>query len=180
MRQLTLLWILLTGLAQGAYYPHGSGWAWRYSSGELQTMKPLGSGVWELIHSFSGIVRSIDLLRYTPQGIYLVGLIADGQEELYQPALELYPSGPLYVGEEWGGQSRFEGHQVRMFAWVEGLRGISTPAGRFNAFLLRISWVVEGGGEELLRDYFVPGLGVVRYEVPGAPPVDLIAVTPGG
>ena len=64
----------------------------------------------------------------------------------------MYPPAPLRPGQSW----RSGAGTVQ----VVGVQGVSTPAGTFNALVLRAQ-APGGKAEDRL---FVPGVGVVRYQ----------------
>ncbi|MDX2006579.1 MAG: hypothetical protein SFU83_15000 [Meiothermus sp.] len=164
-RWLSVLLFGVLVLAQGAgYYPSKIGWSWTYSSGEVQTLVRDESGVLVLERRFPNRPVVADLLRYTPdKGVLLEGILINGREQRYSPALQLYPQPPLYIGQRWGGRSRFNNQSVALIGEVNRVEGVNVPAGRFNAYVLRTSTVTGGGGNVVLEVYFVPGVGVVRY-----------------
>jgi hypothetical protein len=62
---------------------------------------------------------------------------------------------------------------VALSARVEGLEGLRTRAGAFNAYRVRVAFTTEKGGTDLKELYLVPGLGVVAYRA-GAGLVELL------
>ncbi|RDI94533.1 hypothetical protein DV704_11655 [Meiothermus sp. QL-1] len=173
-----LIWLglgLLWGwAAPTAYYPHGAGYAWVYSSGMEQVFTREQDGLWVLERRLEKRPVSADLLRYTPEGVWLHGLLVGRSLQAYDPPLLLYPAPPLALGQEWGGRSRFGGQLVALLAKVVRIEGVSVPAGRFNAYVIRTSTVTSGGGSQVMEVYFVPGLGIVRYATPDGSTVDLV------
>ena len=51
---------------------------------------------------------------------------------------------------------------------------MATPAGRFNALLIRQTSLTSTGGQTVLDLYFVPGIGVVRFVTQDGTIIDLI------
>jgi hypothetical protein len=155
---------LLVFAQGGTYYPNQIGMSWTYNSGEVQTLARDEAGVMVLERRFPNRPVIADLLRYTPdKGVLLEGILINGKEQRYNPALQLYPQPPLYIGQRWGGRSRFNNQSIALIGEVNRIEGINVPAGRFNAYVLRTSTVTGGGGNVVLEVYFVPGVGIVRY-----------------
>jgi len=179
MRLLVLSILLLggTATAQG-YYPSESGLSWTYSSGETQQLSGPrdvgGRQVMVLTHYFDGVPISEDYLEYTEQGVFSHGSAAGGQVFQYQPALVVYPPAPLEPGKAWTGTTSLTGFDLTLSAEVLGLRGVATPAGRFNAFLIRQTTLTSNGGQTVLDIYFVPAVGIVRFQTQDGTVIDLI------
>jgi hypothetical protein len=57
---------------------------------------------------------------------------------------------------------------------VVGLRGVQTPAGRFNALQIRQRTLTSTGGQTLLDLFLVPGVGIVRFVTEDGTVIDLI------
>jgi len=175
-RLLSLLALVALGFAATpAYYPSGVGYSWSYSSGEEQTFAREQNGLLVLEHRFPKRPIVADLLRYTPdQGVLLEGLIIGKAVQRYTPALQLYPPPPLAVGQRWGGKSTLGGQTVALLGEVNRIEGVSVPAGRFNAYVLRTSTVTGEGGSVVVDIYYVPGVGIVRYGTPDGGTIDLV------
>lgn len=178
MRRWVVLALLLgLVLAQsGDFYPRGVGLGWAYSSGEVQIFAREQAGMLLLEHRFPGKPVYGELLRYSPQGVFLEGTVINGQVQRYQPALMLYPPAPMVLGQEWGGRSVLNGSTIALLARVERIEGVSVPAGRYNAYVIRTSLVTEAGGSVVVESYFVPGVGIVRYASPDGGTIDLVRV----
>jgi len=171
MRALLPLWLLLCALppVQAAgldphYYPHRPGTRWTYTSGETQLVgAPVthrGVGVVPVSHQYGGTTFSQDLLEYRADGsVWLRGVNAAGRLSWYAPPLLVYPAGPLRTGQTW--QSASGG--LSMTVRVTGTAPLKLPAGNFNTLILR-SETVTGGNTSVQLSYFVPALGIVRYE----------------
>ncbi len=182
MKRFLALGLLLVGVsaAPPAYFPHGIGFSWTYSSGMEQVFTREQNGMLVLERRLARQPVSADLLRFTPdRGVLLEGLIIGQTVQRYQPPLQLYPAPPLVVGQEWGGRSTFDGQTVALLGKVLRIEGVSVPAGRFNAFVIRTSTVTSGGGSQVVEIYFVPGVGVVRYATPDGGRVDLVRFNVG-
>lgn len=154
------LGLVLLPLAQAVgknYYPHAPGQSWLYSNGETvvvgQPVRYRGVEVVPTNHQFGKVLVRQDLLEYRADGsVWLRGVHAGGKLSWYGQPLNVYPPGPLRVGQTWAtgqGVSR-----------VESVSGIKNEAGHFNAFVIstqypdsRPQWA-----------YFVPSVGVVRYQ----------------
>lgn len=173
----TLLLAAGAALAQG-YYPNSPGMSWTYSSGETQTLSgPRELGGRQLLvltHYFEGVPISEDYLEYTDSGVFSHGSAAGGQVFQYQPALVVYPPAPLEPGKAWTGTTSLTGFDLTLSAEVLGLRGVATPAGRFNAFLIRQTTLTSNGGQTVLDIYFVPAVGIVRFQTQDGTVIDLI------
>jgi len=172
-----LLVVAAAASAQG-YYPSEPGMSWTYSSGETQTLsgpRELGGRqLMVLTHYFDGVPISEDYLEYTEQGVFSHGSAAGGQVFQYQPALVVYPPAPLEPGKAWTGTTSLTGFDLTLSAEVLGLRGVATPAGRFNAFLIRQTTLTSNGGQTVLDIYFVPAVGIVRFQTQDGTVIDLI------
>ena len=178
-RALTACAALLLGVAwaQG-YYPNEPGMSWTYSSGETQTLsgprEVEGRQLLVLTHYFEGVPISEDYLEYTDQGVFSHGSAAGGQVFQYRPALVVYPPSPLEAGMTWTGTTALPGFDLTLSAEVLGLRGVATPAGRFNAFHIRQTTLTSNGGRTVIDIYFVPTVGIVRFETQDGTVIDLI------
>lgn len=163
--------------AQG-YYPTGQGFSWTYSSGETQTLSGPrdmdGRQVWVLVHYFEGVPVSEDYLEYGDSGVISHGTAAGGLMYPYQPGLLVYPPEPLTPGQRWTSTTNLPGFTLTLDSEVVGMRGVDTPAGRFNALLLRQTTLTSTGGQTILDLYFVPGIGVVRFVTQDGTIIDLI------
>jgi len=177
MRPVTIMLALILGLVlaqSNNYFPNGVGFSWVYSSGEEQAFAREKDGLLVLEHRYNGRSRYADLLRYDPTGVYLEGVYISGATQKYNPPLQLYPSAPLIIGQEWGMKSSIQGKIVAFVAKVTRLEGIQVPAGKFNAYVIRTSFVTQSGGSSVVESYFVPGVGVVRFVGADGSKVDLV------
>lgn len=172
-----VLMLAAVGQAQ-AYYPSESGMSWTYSSGETQQLsgpRELGGRqVMVLTHYFEGVPISEDYMEYTPQGVLSYGSAAGGEVFTYQPPLVVYPQEPLAAGMTWTSTTSLSGFNLTLSSEVMGLRGVATPAGRFNALLIRQTTLTSNGGQTILDIYFVPTVGIVRFETQDGTVIDLI------
>ena len=175
MRRVSFLLLLLCGGAQaaGAYFPSAPATTWRYSSGETQLIgQPTvvrGVSVTPTAHQIDGRTVSEDLLEYRGGGVYLRGVRIGKQVIWYDPALTVYPSSPLTLGQRWESVSG----SLKLSSRVMGNEPLSLKAGNFNTFVIR-SDVTAGKTVSTQYSYFVPGLGVVRYQTAGGQVVDLL------
>ncbi|AZI41346.1 hypothetical protein EHF33_00105 [Deinococcus psychrotolerans] len=162
-----------TVLAAGNYFPNAPSTIWRYSSGETQVIgQPVtvnGVSVIPTAHQIGGTTVSEDLLEYRGGGVYLRGVRIGKQVIWYTPPLTVYPSSPLSLGQRWESSSG----GLKLSSRVMGNEPLSLPAGNFNALLIR-SDVSSGKSTSTQYSYFVPGLGVVRYQAAGGQVVDLV------
>lgn len=165
------------GLAQG-YYPAEAGMSWTYSSGETQQLsgpRELGGRqVMVLTHYYEGVPISEDYMEYTDRGVLSFGSAAGGEVFTYQPPLVVYPQEPLAAGMTWTSTTSLSGFNLTLSSEVVGLRGVATPAGRFNALLIRQTTLTSNGGQTILDIYFVPAVGIVRFETQDGTVIDLI------
>lgn len=168
--------------AQAGYYPHGEGQSWTYDSGVTQRMSGPrdldGVDVMVLTHYLDGVAVSEDYLAYGPEGVRTFGSASGGQFLRYAPPLLIYPPAPLDVGANWRSTTDLGAFSITLDAEVLGLRGIQTPAGRFNALQVRQRTLTSTGASTLLDLFFVPGVGVVRFVTQDGTVVDLIERTP--
>ncbi|KZK14764.1 hypothetical protein [Meiothermus taiwanensis] len=176
MKRMAILALLLVGVlaAPTAYYPNGVGYSWTYSTGMEQVFTREQNGLLVFERRLAKQPVSADLLRYTDNGVLLEGLLVGQAVQRYNPPLLLYPAPPLVLGQEWGGRSSFGGQSVALLGKVLRIEGVSVPAGRFNAYVIRTSTVTSGGGSQVMEIYFVPGVGVVRYATLDGATVDLV------
>ncbi|HEX7000692.1 MAG TPA: hypothetical protein VF164_03260 [Trueperaceae bacterium] len=179
LRIAAALVMLLAAVATAQdYYPSDAGMSWTYSSGETQTIsgpRELGGRqLMVLTHYYEGLPISEDYLEYTDTGVFSHGSAAGGQVYQYQPALVVYPAAPLQPGMSWTGTTSLAGFDLTLSAEVLGLRGVATPAGRFNALQIRQTTLTSNGGQTVLDIYFVPTVGIVRFQTQDGTVIDLI------
>ena len=164
--------------AQATYYPHGDGMQWTYDSGVTQVMS--GPRLFDdrevmvLTHFLDGVAVSEDYLTYGEDGVHSVGTAASGQVLRYDPPLLVYPPGPLEVGATWRSTTDIGPFSITLDAEVLGVRGIQTPAGRFNALQVRQRTLTSSGASTALDLFYVPGVGVVRFMTQDGSLIDLI------
>lgn len=180
---MALMGILLAfasfGSAQSTdgYFPSADGLSWTYSSGETQTLsgpRPMqGHDVMVLTHYLQGVPVSEDYLLYG-DGVLSLGTAAGGKITTYAPPLTVYAAGPLQAGMSWRSTTQLPGFTITLAAEVLGMRGVSTPVGRFNALQIRQQTLTSNGGQTVLDLYFVPGVGVVRFVTQDGTTIDLI------
>lgn len=178
-RLLALLCLLALGSAGAqAYYPADAGMSWTYSSGETQQLSGPrelgGQQVMVLTHYYEGVPISEDYMQYSPQGVLSLGSAAGGDVFTYQPALVVYPQEPLAAGMTWTSTTALSGFNLTLSSEVIGLRGVATAAGRFNSLLIRQTTLTSNGGQTILDIYFVPTVGIVRFETQDGTVIDLI------
>lgn len=175
---LALLGALALGAAQEAYYPSRPGLSWTYSNGELQELSGprefAGQPVTVLLHSLQGLPTSEDYLVYDEQGVRTLGTAVGGQALAYDPPLALFPPAPLQVGQTWQSTARVQGIDITLGFEVLGVRGVQTPAGRFNALQIRQQTVTSTGAQTVLDLFFVPSVGTVRWVTQDGTVIDLI------
>lgn len=173
------IWLaaLLTAAAAQGYYPVGDGLSWTYSSGETQLLRGPrtldGQEVMVLTHFFDGAPVSEDYLVYD-DGVRSVGTAAGGDVFRYEPPLAVYGPAPLEAGQTWQSTTRVGGIDLTLSSEVLGLRGVQTPAGRFNAFQIRQVTLTSSGARTLIDIFFVPAVGVVRFVTQDGTTIDLI------
>ena len=165
------------GLAND-YYPRGEGLSWTYSSGETQTMS--GTRAWNglqvsvLTHYLDGVPVSEDYLTFDADGVRTHGTAAGGTVVRYDPPLLVYAAPPLQPGATWSTTTEIAGIAVTLSSEVVGMRGVQTPAGRFNALQIRQRTLTSSGGRTLLDLFFVPGVGIVRFVTQDGTTIELI------
>jgi hypothetical protein len=168
--------------AQDEYYPHAAGTSWTYDSGITQQMSGPsqldGAAVMVLTHYFEGQPVSEDYLSYGPDGVFTLGSASGGRLLRYDPPLLVYPPAPLEVGATWRSTTDLGAFSITLDAEVLGVRGVQTPAGRFNALQVRQRTLTSTGASTLLDLFFVPGVGVVRFVTQDGSVVDLIERLP--
>ncbi|WP_424949550.1 hypothetical protein [Deinococcus sp.] len=181
-RSLFLLALLLPPAlaASDTYFPNTPGTQWRYSNGETQQAgRPRviqGVNVVPVGHSVGGKLVSEDYLEYRADGVFLRGVQAGGKLNWYTPPLQVYPASPLAPGQVW---TTTTGSGLRLSGRVVGTQALRTQSGSYNALVVR-SEVAAGGAATGVQSsstqyaYFVPGLGVVRYQTADGSMVDLL------
>lgn len=180
-RTLAAILIALTlgaaALAQD-YHPHRAGQSMTYTNGETQVLSGPrdfgGQQVMVLTHYHQGDAISEDYLVYAPQGVLQVGWAAGGTVMTYSPPLLAFAAGPYQIGTQWQSTTSLSGVTITLSAEVLAMRGVDTPAGRFNAFQIRQVTVTATGGQTVLDAYFVPGVGVVRYVMQDGTVINLL------
>ncbi len=175
---LLLFALTLVPVLASDYYPASDGWSWTYDSGTTQVMSGPrtfeGVPVMVLTHYLGGVPVSEDYLSFAEDGVRTVATAAGGQVVRYDPPLVVYGPPPLEPGASWRSTTRVNGIDVTLSAEVLGLRGVQTPAGRFNALQIRQRTLTSNGGQTLLDLYLVPGVGIVRFVTQDGTVIDLI------
>jgi hypothetical protein len=160
------------------YFPAAEGLSWTYSSGETQIMTGprdlSGTPVMVLTHYLGGVPVSEDYLVYAPDGVWSVGTASGGAIVRYDPPLLVYGPAPLEPGASWTSTTDVGGVSITITSEVVGLRGVQTPAGRFNAMQIRQRTVTSTGAQTRLDLYVVPSVGVVRFVTSDGTTIDLI------
>jgi hypothetical protein len=160
------------------YYPSGEGVSWTYTSGETQAFSGPrdldGLAVMVLTHYLDGVPVSEDYLSFTSDGVFTHGTAAGGTFVRYDPPLLVYGAPPLQPGSSWSTTTELGSLSITLSAEVLGLRGVQTPAGRFNALQIRQRTLTSTGGRTLLDLFLVPGVGVVRFITEDGTMIDLI------
>lgn len=151
---------LLLGLAWAQILPPEGG-LYVYSDGTVQALEAVEGG-YRLAYRRDGKVFREDRLRFGAEGIYLEGVALPEGFFPFVPPLLLYPK-RLVPGAFWSGNARFQEQRVALAVRVEGVEGVRVPAGRFNAYRLRVAFTTERGGADVKLLYLVPGLGVVAF-----------------
>ncbi|ADV68273.1 hypothetical protein [Deinococcus maricopensis] len=156
-----------------SYYPYTAGKRWAYSNGEVQVVGAArtvrGLPVTPVAHQVGGKTVTEDLLEVRADGVYLRGILAGGNVNAwYNPPLLVYPSGPLTPGTRWESASG----RVRLAGRVMGQQALSTAGGRYNTLVIRTD-LTTGAGTTTQYQYFVPGLGTVRYATADGSSIDL-------
>lgn len=175
----SLLLALIGSAWAQPYFPYGDGLSWTYTSGETQVMQGPrdldGQSVMVLTHYFEGTPVSEDYLVYEAgQGVRSIGTAAGGQRFTYAPPLIVWPEAPLTPGQTWQSTAEVAGVSLTLSAEVLGLRGVTTGAGRFNAFQVRQVTLTSSGARTVLDLFFVPTVGIVRFVSQDGTTVDLI------
>lgn len=172
------LMLLTLAQAQETYYPSREGLSWTYSNGETQELGSqrefAGQSVTVLLHSLQGMPTSEDYLIYDQDGVRTLGTAVGGQTLSYEPPLVLFPAPPLQIGQTWRSTARVQGIDISLSFEVLGVRGVQTPAGRFNALQIRQQTVTSTGGQTTLDLFFVPSIGTVRWVTEDGTLIDLI------
>jgi len=177
---LPLLCFLAVPAGADSYFPNTTGLSWRYSNGEVQSAgKPRvlrGVSVIPVGHSVYGKLVSEDYLEYTAAGVFLRGVQSGGRLNWYSPPLQVYPAAPLVPGQVWTSVTT---GGLKLSGRVVGTQALRTQSGSYNAFVVRSEVTAGGTGPGVQASstqyaYFVPGLGVVRYQTADGSTVDLL------
>ncbi len=176
-----LLGLALLGSARAQYYPSQGHWVWVYASGETQRLGSAatvrGVSVLPMQHLIAGQLISEDLLEYRDNQVLLRGIRTAGRTgsklTWYLPPITLYPASPLAPGQSWQSLSSTPLGAIKLSSRVLSGEPVTTPAGKFNALLIRTD-VQQNKTTSTQYSYFVPGLGVVRYQSEGGAAVDLV------
>lgn len=179
MRHILLAFFVLGfGFAQQAYYPYDEGLSWTYSTGETQTFAAEttvdGETVQVLTHYLEGTAISEDYLIHDESGVRTLGTAAGGETLSYDPFLTIYPPAPIQVGQSWKSNATVSGFDISISSEVVAVRGVATPAGRFNALQIRQQTVTSTGGQTIVDLFFVPSIGVVQWVLADGTTVSLI------
>ena len=176
-----LLALLAATALANDYFPAAAGMSWTYDSGTTQVMSGPreidGVPVIVLTHYLGGVPISEDYLAYGANGVFTVATAAGGQVLRYEPPLLVYAAAPLQPGTTWSSATRVGGIEISLSAEVVGLRGVQTPAGRFNALQIRQRTLTSTGGQTIMDLFLVPGVGVVRFVTEDGTVIDLIERT---
>ncbi|MDB5046472.1 MAG: hypothetical protein JWQ08_2522 [Deinococcus sp.] len=156
------------------YYPHTTGTRWTYSSGETQEVgKPAlyrGVRVVPVAHQYGSTVYTQDLLEYRADGsVWLRGVNAGGRVNWYTPPLNVYPPGPLVPGQTWSSASG----TLKSASTVRGAEPLRVGSVSYNALVIR-TVLTSGGRQSTQLTYFVPTVGVVRYQTADGSQIDLV------
>lgn len=177
-RMLMALAALAGAASANGYFPFGDGLTWTYDSGTTQVMSGPrtleGTEVMVLTHYLDGVPVSEDYLTFGADGVATLGTAASGRLTLYDPPLLIYGPPPLEPGRTWSSTTRLGGIEITLSSEVVGLRGVQTPAGRFNALQIRQRTLTSTGGQTLIDLFLVPGVGVVRFVTEDGTVIDLI------
>ncbi|THF88154.1 hypothetical protein E7T09_02765 [Deinococcus sp. KSM4-11] len=161
------------GITPAGYYPYAAGTHWTYSSGEMQVVGPAvvhkGVTVTPVSHQYGSTTYTQDLLEVRPDGsVWLRGVNAGGRLAWFTTPLTVYPPGPLQPGMSWtSGNSA-----LTLRSQVTGMSALKLAAGTFNALTIRTD-TTQGGKVSTQITYFVPTLGIVRYQTADGTLIDL-------
>ncbi|THF68139.1 hypothetical protein E7T06_17935 [Deinococcus sp. Arct2-2] len=156
------------------YYPQKTGLRWTYSSGETQEIGPpavyKGVRVVPVAHQYGSTVYTQDLMEYRTDGsVWLRGVNAGGRVNWYTPPLNVYPPGPLTPGQTWSSSSG----TLKSASRVMGVEPVRVGSTAYNALLIR-TVLTSGGRQSIQLTYFVPTVGVVRYQTADGSKIDLV------
>lgn len=156
------------------YYPHTSGTSWTYSSGETQVVGPAvthrGVRVVPVSHQFGGRTFTQDLLEYRTDGsVWLRGVNAGGRLAWYAAPINVYPPAPLSPGQRWTSASG----NLKSSSAVTGVAAINIQGRKYNALRVRTE-TTAGGQISVQTVYFVPSVGVVRFETADGSQIELM------
>jgi hypothetical protein len=178
LMSVTLALGLTLASARESYFPDRDGLSWTYDNGQMQVLSGLteigGQAVMVLVNYLEGQPISEEYLVFHERGVYFMGTSAAGQLLVYDPPLLLYQASPLQVGQSWRSTTRVQGIEITLAAEVVGVRGVQTPAGRFNTLQIRQQTITSTGGQTALDLFFVPTVGIVRFVTQDGTVVDLI------
>lgn len=181
MRRILLVSVLLLlsfASARESYFPSRPGLSWTYDNGSTQMLTETrnldGVNVLVFVQYLDGTPVSEDYLEFTNTGVYSHGTAIGGQVFRYDPPLTIYEGERLELGQSWQSTSRMNDIAITLSAEVIGVRGVDTPAGRFNALHILQRTSTSTGARTELNLYFVPTVGVVRWVTQDGTVIDLI------
>lgn len=156
------------------YYPHRPGTRWTYSSGETQVVgTPIthrGVRVVPVSHQYGSTTYTQDLIEHRADGsVWLRGVNAGGRLSWYASPLNIYPPGPLSPGRSWTGSAG----TLRTRSTVTGVTPLKLAGGTFNTLTIRTE-TTAGGKVSVQTTYFVPTVGIVRYQTADGSVIDLL------
>ncbi|WP_019010643.1 hypothetical protein [Deinococcus aquatilis] len=157
-----------------SYYPQKTGLRWSYSSGETQEIGTpavyKGVRVIPVTHQYGSTVYTQDLLEYRADGsVWLRGVNAGGRVNWYTPPLNVYPPGPLTPGQTWSSASG----ALKSSSRVTGVEPLRIGKTSYNTLVIR-TVLTSGGRQSIQLTYFVPTVGVVRYQTADGSQIDLV------
>lgn len=183
MKKASIFFVLsaaLLGIALAAktsYYAGAVGYSWAYDNKQERVISRSQGGLLVMDNKAGGVIASSDLMRFSPQGVFLEGVMVQKTVYRYKPALRYFPAPPLYVGQNWVSQGDLAGTTYTLQGQVLAVSGIKVPAGKFNAFQIRLTTTPGAGQPSAMDLYYVPGLGIARLVTADGSKIDLVKFT---
>lgn len=199
MRYFFFFILLLAPLAMARdYFPHNDGMRWTYDNGEIQEL----SGPYRLADIAADFGRSVetafadyevmklskylgdilvseDFLIYEEAAVYSVASNFLGSSQYwYNPPMLLYQGNRWHIEDSWESVSNIldDRLQITLTSHIVATQAVETPVGRFNAWVIRQDSFNNKGVQNVLELYFVPTIGIVRFQTMDGSAVNLLNI----
>lgn len=193
---LILLSLALPLAAARAFFPHDDGMRWTYDNGEIQELSGpyrladvavyfertvdaafADYEVMKLSKYFGDILVSEDFLIYEEDAVYTVASNFVGASQYwYNPPMLLYQGNRWRIDDSWESVSNVldDRLQITLSSTIVATQAIEIPVGRFNAWVIHQNSFNNKGVQNVLELYFVPTIGIVRFQTMDGGTVNLV------